>query len=182
MDPRHGSILPLLDLIAPTLDLREDFVAMAREYMRLGNDREQALFRQAMADVPAYLRLLEERAAGRMLLDGQVPYHTYWLVRDGRTIVASSTLRHYLTPALRIEGGHIGYGTRPGERRKGYGRLICERTLQKARQRGLSRVLLTCNTENTASMRIIQSCGGQLEGESLSPRTGKPVSRFWIDL
>jgi predicted acetyltransferase len=60
--------------------------------------------------------------------------------------------------------------------------VICSLTLQKARERGLRRVLITCNTENTASARIIVACGGQFDGEALSPRTGKPVSRYWIQL
>jgi predicted acetyltransferase len=171
-----------LELVGPSLDYREDFLAMAEEYLSEGTEGEKALFAEAVRDLPAHIQTLRDRARWRSLLEGQVPYNTYWLVRGGRTIVATSTLRHYLTPQLMIEGGHIGYGTRPSERRKGYGRLICELTLQQARQRNLRRVLITCNAENVASARIILACGGRLEGESPSPRTGKPVSRYWIEL
>jgi predicted acetyltransferase len=150
--------------------------------MEHGDDREKALMEEAARDVPAFIRTLAERAEGRSLLEGQVPYHSYWLLREGRTIVATSTLRHRLTPELLIEGGHIGYGTRPSQRRQGHGRAVCALTLRKARERGLARVLITCNTENTASARIILACGGRFEGESPSPRTGKPVSRYWIEL
>ena len=171
-----------LELEAPSLLYRDDFLAMAREYQIEGNEGERKFFAEAVADLPSHVRDLEARASGLRLLEGQVPYHSYWLIRDGRTIVATSTLRRWLTPALLAEGGHIGYGTRPSERRKGYGRLVCSLTLQKACEIGLRRVLITCNTENVASASIILACGGRFDGESPSPRTGKPVSRYWIEL
>jgi predicted acetyltransferase len=46
----------------------------------------------------------------------------------------------------------------------------------------LRKVLVTCNTENIGSARIIQKNGGVFEGESVSPFTGKPVSRYWIEV
>jgi predicted acetyltransferase len=175
-------VSPRLELVAPSLDYREDFLAMAREYQSLGEDHEKAKYAEAARDLSAFIRITQLRSRGLSLLEGQVPYHTYWLVEGRGTILAASTLRQRLTPPLMIEGGHVGYGTRPSQRRRGFGRLICSLTLQKAREMGLRRVLVTCNTENVASARIIQSCGGRLEGASPSPRTGKAVSRYWIDL
>jgi predicted acetyltransferase len=173
---------PVLVLEAPSIRYRQDFLAMAREYLVHGNEGERALYEEAIHDVAAHIRLLEDRARGRCLLEGQVPYRSFWLIRDGRTIVATSTLRRWLTPQLLIEGGNIGYGTRPSERGKGYGRAVCALTLREARDTGMKRVLITCNTENVASATIILACGGRFEGESPSPRTGKPVSRYWIEL
>ena len=171
-----------LELIVPSLAHEADYLAMAREYETEGTEGEKAFFAQAARDLAVHVRVLRERAEGRSLAEGQVPYHSYWLVRDGRTIVANSTLRHFLTPPLLVEGGHIGYGVRPSERRKGYGKAVCARTLDKAREMGIRRVLITCNTENAASARIIEACGGRFDGQRPSPRTGKPVSRYWVDL
>jgi len=116
------------------------------------------------------------------LPDGWVPGTTYWLIRDGKTIVAQSNLRHRLTPSLERVGGHIGYATRPSERRKGYGTLLCALTLQKARELGLKRVLITCDADNLASARIIEKNGGRLENQELSQATGKLKNRYWIEL
>ena len=171
-----------VELIAPSLAYEADFLAMAREYQHAGTEGEKAFYAEAVRDLAAHVRTLNERAEGRSLLERQVPYHSYWLVRGGGTILANSTLRHWLTPALLIEGGHIGYGVRPSERRKGYGRLVCALTLDKARQIGLKRVLITCDADNVASARIIQANGGRFEGESPSPRSGRLVSRYWIEL
>jgi predicted acetyltransferase len=171
-----------LELVSPSSAFREDFLAMAAEYAVAGTEGEKIRFAGAARDLRRFIRRAKKNARGRSLAEGQVPFDTYWLVRDGRTIVANSTLRHCLTPGLEIEGGHIGYGTRPSERRKGYGRVICALTLQKARERGLRRVLITCDTDNAASARIIEANGGRFDGEAVSPGTGKRVSRYWVEL
>lgn len=133
-------------------------------------------------DFPAYLRRLRRNALGLDLPYGFVPTTTFWMLRDGADIVGVSSLRHHLVPVLEIEGGHIGYAIRPGERRKGYGTRLLALMLDEARALGLSRALVTCDTDNLGSARIIQKNGGVFEAEAPSPRTGKPVSRYWIQL
>lgn len=111
----------------------------------------------AGAGFEAYVRRLEEESQGVRLPPGYVPQTTFWLVRAGTTIVGISRLRHHLTPALEQEGG-------------------------ESQAKALQRVLVTCDTDNVASARVIQKYGGQLAGEVISARSGKPVSRYWIHL
>jgi len=54
--------------------------------------------------------------------------------------------------------------------------------LEKARQRFIGRVLVTCDKDNVASARVIQKNGGRLEDERVSRKTGKVKQRYWIDL
>ena len=171
-----------LTLIEPTLDLAADYRAMAREYLAVGSAWERARAEEALGDLPGFLRDLHDQAAGRSLPAAHVPSTTYWLVRDGRTILARSNLRHCLTPHLLHEGGHIGYGVRPSERRKGYGRAVCAKTLERARAMGFDRVLITCDEDNVASARIIEACGGVLENTVISRETRTPKRRYWVDL
>jgi predicted acetyltransferase len=42
--------------------------------------------------------------------------------------------------------------------------------------------MVTCDTDNIASARIIEKNGGLLSGHSTSPRSGKSVSQYWINL
>ena len=111
-----------------------------------------------------------------------VPQNTYWLVRDGREIIGESRLRHALTPSLEQFGGHIGYMIRPSERRKGYGTKILALTLEKAREIGLDRVLVTCSPANTASAKVALANGGIRDTDGVNPENGEPVCRFWIEL
>jgi len=171
-----------LTLLRPTMALRESCLRMQEEFKTF-DQREYRTFLPGNGEAfPAFLRRMQNNEAGIDLLPGIVPQRIFWLVRDGREIVGQSAIRPELTPILEIEGGHIGYAIRPTERRKGYGTRILALTLEPARALGLRRVLLTCNTENVASARIIQKNGGAFDGESPSPYTGKPVSRYWIEI
>ncbi|WP_334259591.1 GNAT family N-acetyltransferase [Intestinimonas butyriciproducens] len=112
---------------------------------------------------------------------GLVPAASYLGVRasDG-TLVGMIQIRHALNDYLRRFGGHIGYSVRKGERRKGYAGEMLHLSLEKCREMGISRVLVTCDRENTASARTILSNGGMLEGEV---REGAGVTqRYWIEV
>ena len=83
---------------------------------------------------------------------------------------------------LEVEGGHIGYAVRPSARGRGVATHLLALTLLEARRRGLSRVLLTCDDDNRASARVIEKNGGREIEPTISPRSGKVVRRFWIDV
>lgn len=164
-------------LIRPTTELVEEFMAMREEYLSAGEDR----YASAGDDFAAYIRALLDASSGVGLRTGRVPYTTFWL-QSARRLIGRSSIRHHLTPELEAEGGHIGYDIRPTERRKGYGTLILRLTLEKARELGLNRVLLTCDTDNVASAKIIEKNGGELLDRGVSKRSGALVSRYWIEL
>lgn len=133
-------------------------------------------------DFGAYVRKLNDASEGANLPEGWVPYDSYWLVRNGTRIIGECRLRHKLGPHLIAEGGHIGYMIRPSERKKGYGTLILSLVLEKARERGMDRVLVTCDDDNIGSSRIIEKNGGVPDEPSISPRTGRRTLRYWIQL
>ena len=169
---------PKLELVDPTPALHMPFRAMAREWRESGEDR----FGSAFGDFDAYVLGLRAQALERNLPPDRVPGNTYWLVRDGVRVVGTSRLRHRLVPHLEKEGGHIGYDIRPSERRMGLGTRILAFTLEKARGLGLEEVLVTCDTDNMASSRIIRKNGGRLLGTGISDDSGKEVSRYRIVL
>jgi predicted acetyltransferase len=49
--------------------------------------------------------------------------------------------------------------------------------LEKARELQLDRVLVTCDTENVGSAKIIEKNGGRLQDQVISTRSGKLISR-----
>ena len=169
-----------LTLLEPTPALRLSYLSLASESLAAGEVR--SYHEKALQDYDAFLREIAAHKLGEGLPPGFVPYDSFCLVRNGVDVLGESRLRHHLSDTLLIEGGHIGYMIRPSERRKGYGAQILALTLEKARQRGLRRVLVTCDTSNIASARIIEKNGGLLENYAVSPRSGVQVSRYWIDL
>ena len=99
----------------------------------------------------ALLEMFHNQSIGKDIKPGFVSHSTYFLVDQQYNVLGVSNLRHKLTDSLRNEGGHIGYGVAPSQRRKGYATLLLQETLKYAAQRGIHRTLLTCDKSNTAS-------------------------------
>jgi predicted acetyltransferase len=167
-----------ISLIEPTPKLAEAFCDMATEFLAEGDDR----YREAMADVGSFVERCAKGAAGADLPPGRVAWSTFWLVRDHQRILGCCRLRHQLNAYLAQEGGHIGYDVRPSERGKGYATHMLRLTLERARRIGLTRVLLTADTANVASWRVIEKNGGVIESEIVSPESGKLLRKYWIVL
>lgn len=98
-----------------------------------------------------------------------------WIV-DGEALVGFLRFTYTLNAPLLEVGGHIGYSVRPSRRREGHASRALGLALDRARDRGLDRVLVTCDDTNVASAHTIESQGGRLE----DVRNGK--RRYWIDL
>lgn len=98
---------------------------------------------------------------------------TYWWA-EGPDFLGSIRIRHQLTPELLETGGHIGYDVAPRARRRGHGTAMLRAALPVAAGIGIDRVLITCDTDNVGSRRVIEANGGVLEDE----RSGK--LRFWV--
>lgn len=170
-----------LQLIQPTKALREEFLAFRTEFPP---DTEIPGFASMnTGDFDLDVRKALNHAQGVGLREGWVPAHTFWLVRNGRTILGILQIRHSLTPFLEAEGGHIGYSVRPSERGRGYATRMLEMALDEARRLGLKRVLITCDPRNIASARVIQKNGGRLENEIVSRLPNREFTqRYWIEL
>lgn len=129
----------------------------------------------------AYVRRIRSYSKGVTLKSGLVPETTYWLVEDD-VYIGRVSIRHRLNRSLQKKGGHIGYDIRPSKRRRGYGRLILKLGLKKAKERGFSRVLITCLSTNIASQKIIKANGGVFKSEVCTQK-GKPTTyRYWVDI
>lgn len=110
-----------------------------------------------------------------------VPDTTLFCLDEERDIfVGAVNIRHYLNDALLLNGGHIGDGVRPTERRKGVATKMIGLALQECKKIGLDRVLMVCDKNNIGSSKSIQNNGGILENEILVDEIVE--QRFWIDL
>jgi predicted acetyltransferase len=85
-----------------------------------------------------------------------------------------------LNSNLLISGGHIGYSVRPSERKKGYGKEILFLALQKCKKLGIAKILVTCDSKNIASEKVILANGGKLE--NCVPFDNRVIKRYWITM
>ena len=52
----------------------------------------------------------------------------------------------------------------------------------KARELGIGKALVTCDTANPASARVIIHNGGVLASETYSDQAGRLTQRYWIEI
>lgn len=111
-----------------------------------------------------------------------VPDSTYFALDIERDIfVGAVNIRHYLNDQLLLNGGHIGDGVIPSERRKGYATEMIRLALEECRKLGIDRVLMVCYKDNIGSAKSIINNGGVLENE-IPAENGKIDQRYWISL
>ncbi len=112
---------------------------------------------------------------------GLVPDSTFFCLDVQRDIfVGAVNIRHYLNDALLLNGGHVGDGVLPSERRKGIATQMIRLALDECRKLGIHRVLMVCDKENVGSAKSIQKNGGVLENEVIVK--GVAEQRYWIEL
>lgn len=172
-----------LELVRPAEQFKAAFFAMVDDFKAASESRYDRLLEDgSRVDFSPYLKQSDEMSRGVNLKTGQVPMTLYWLLRNGAEIVGEIRLRHPLNEKLKHFGGNIGYAIRPGERKKGYGTRMLALTLAEALGLGLTSVILTCDTSNVASARVIVKNGGRLVGEGTTDREGKLIqfSRYEI--
>lgn len=113
--------------------------------------------------------------------EGKVPDSTFFCLDLDRNIfVGAINIRHYLNEALLCNGGHIGDGIRPSERRKGYATAMISLGLEECKKLGIHKVLMVCDKDNIGSAKSIIKNGGILENEIVV--NGVVEQRYWIDL
>ena len=112
-----------------------------------------------------------------------VPATTYFTIRENdNKIIGMVNFRHYLNEELRNVGGHIGYGIRPSERRKGYAKIQLYLTLIEAKKLGLNEVMIDCIDTNIGSEKTIQALGGVFEKEYYDVNNNEVFHNYWINV
>lgn len=164
-------------LARPAMRYKSSYIAAMREFIAEGTRIDWNLHK-LQRHFDEYIDVIYARAHDPM--PGYVPQTDYWLIVGDDEYAGTVSVRHELTSALLLYGGHIGYRIRPGMRRRGYGRLICKLGIEKARALGIQRILITCDDNNIGSYKIIEANGGVLENKV---DNGYPslTRRYWID-
>lgn len=168
-----------VSLVKPTVELQEAYLSFYREWQGSGEDMVPWVISKDPTNFPEMVQFLLDNEKGENLPDGWVPGSTYWLVTQDNRIVGAVNIRHALTEKLWSSGGHIGYGIRPSERRKGYATKLLALSLEKVLEMGIAKALVVCDADNYASERTILKNGG-VPDESFIEEDGNVIKRFWI--
>lgn len=183
MFTHHGTyirgIVMKIKLITPVLEHQALFEDMMKEWRASGTKIFPGAIRYEYREFSEFVDKMREKSQG--LEPGRVPSDTYLCLDEDRGIfVGAVSIRHYLSEDLLATGGHIGDGVRPSERRKGIATRMIGIALEKCREMGIDRVLITCDKDNIGSAKSIQNNGGILENE-VTEENGNIVQRYWIE-
>ncbi|MCM1106871.1 MAG: GNAT family N-acetyltransferase [Blautia sp.] len=157
---------------------RESLLAMVAEIETCDANFEGLNDIERIEDYSLFLDKLEQWKHQERIPADYSPQTIFGVFDEGR-LVGGFVLRHVLKGALINHSGNIGYLVRPGERKKGYGKILLMLALEKAGAIGLEKVLVTCRNDNTASVKVIESCG-KYENDYYDEDAGITYKRYWI--
>ena len=166
----------VLTPMAPGRD--EEFAAMLNEFRAAGEFHVYSgSFAIAWEGYGPFYALLHQMKNGGAPTPEIVPMDSYFIEADGR-VLGEIYVRHRLTPHLEKIGGHIGYKVRPSCRNRGVAAAALRLALGKLSAMGVESALVTCNTTNVASARVIEKCGGVRIEDALLP--DRVERRYWV--
>ena len=127
-----------------------------------------------------FLQRTKDNKEGRNMKPGYVRWELYFLIDDNDKIIGVEAIRPELNDVLRFDGGNIGYGIRPSERKKWYATEWLRLVLEKCKELWLDKVLLTCNKENIWSSKTMIKNGWIWDSEY--EHEGKIKERYRIPI
>jgi len=177
-----------IKFVLPDYYMRTEYAEMMDEWIKDGSRiAPWSLLEQYGTDEEweKVIRITNEAIVGNYDNKDYVPCITYY-VKDiaAKRLLGAVNIRYYLTKAGYDTWGHIGFGVRPSERRKGYATEMLLLALDECRKMKMERVLLGCLEENTGSAKTIEKCGGVPENVAEHKYNGENVRirRYWIEL
>jgi predicted acetyltransferase len=168
-----------LQLIEPTVLLEKEYNHMLGEWRQSGEKLVPFVLEFNTSDFKKLINDLIGFSNGMNLPKGFVPHSTFWLVNENNKILGVVNIRHSLAEGLMKEGGHIGFGIRPLERKKGYATKILRFALAEAKKLGIKRAMVTCDANNIGSEKTILNNKGKFNEENIIG--GKRKLSFWIN-
>lgn len=167
-------------LTKPTIELQKEYLSFYQEWQESGEAMIPWVISKDPSDFQGMIQFLTDNEKGENIPKNWVPDSTYWLVDGDKRVIGAVNIRHQLTEKLMNSGGHIGYGIRPSERRKGYATQLLRLSLEKAREIGINKALVVCDEVNVASAKTIMNNGG-IPDHNFIEEDGNVIKRFWID-
>ncbi len=102
---------------------------------------------------------------------------TYFCIHQSE-VIGAIRFRHHTNHYIENVIGHVGYETKPTARGKGVAKFM----LSWLQENVLTdSIIITCEIDNIASKKVIESCGAQYINQIYSPEKNSAVKRFILE-
>jgi len=170
-----------IQLIPPDMTFKSQYKEMMDEWFAYGGRLNPGALQSNGSSYETWLRWIDEDAHEDTCPPGSVPQTMYFAVRDDGKLIGAVTVRHRLNDKTNNSsgGGHVGFGVRPSERRRGYASEILRLALKKLAERGVDKVTINCASDNIGSEKTILANGAVFQDE-VTNSEGEKTKRFRI--
>ncbi len=165
-----------MNLIKPGMRHYKQVMAADASYEEAGEEPYCGM--RGRAGYASWLLMIARQAKADVVKYGMNP-NEILLLMEGDELLGFGQLRMVDTEDVVTWAGHIGYSVPPDRRRRGYATAMLKMLLAIAFERGLRQVILTCDTDNAPSRRVIEKCGGVFDGFYMRPPFHKRVYLFY---
>ncbi len=166
-------------LVKPCSQLQETFLDFVKDVKAAERDTYEH-YVQGETDFEGYLSTYDDLSRGIGVEKGWAPTSSFWLIDEREEMIGAIRIRHHVNSTELEAAGHIGYEIRSDSQGRGYGKILLRLGLDQAKKMGLSEVLITCDADNGASKRLIESVGGVFLKELPDPDSGEPVLQYRV--
>ena len=175
-----------LYLKEPTIEDKDNVIQMCKEFDSCNDDYKfegTSNIRYVLENsYEKYLFKCEEDKNIESINSNWSNATNYLLVDENNNIYGCSQFRHHIKGNLVNVGGNFAYAIRPSERGKGYGTLQLKLLIEKAKNYGLNKVLITCRDNNIASKKTMQKFKGTPDTLVKSIYPDIMEYRYWINI
>jgi predicted acetyltransferase len=146
-----------MEIVPADMKLLKAFENYVDECAERGIDSDIYNYQFIVNNYQGYLKKRIAYSEGKELPRGWPPISTYFCIRDTE-ILGSIRVRHGVNPYIENVIGHIGYETKPSARGQGVAKFM----LSWVQEHVLTEnALITCDSTNAASRKVIESCGAK---------------------
>ena len=133
-------------------------------------------------EFPKWIETLELNKDEKNLPQDFSPQTIYIALNEEDKIVGAIGLRWKEVPVLMNFGGFVGYSVRPKERGKGYATEILRQALEKFKDAGRDKILISCKNFNDASKKKKKKNEGVYDSDFFNEEEGYTYSKYWVNI
>lgn len=164
-----------IELQRPSIDMLPSYIEGLHDIARNSSAKKQSVAKE-VAEIKK-----NQSAFVAKLIGANTNEIRYFVVAEDN-VVGLFTFRPRLDEELELFGGNVGYGINPSNQNKGFATAGLKHLKKIAKDEyDLDRLLVTCEPQNKASIRVVEKCDGVYQ-DTVTDARNRTVKCYWIEL